>query len=386
MTKQESSLNLRLKAEDAVKKRSIQVPNTLNSESVIDLHKMVHELQVHQVELEMQAEELQETQAALQQANQELERRVLEQTRQLRESEERFAAFMSHLPAAAFIKDTCGRILYANKYLQDLLNFQKWEVKTTQELVPEEVQQQMVEDDRKALAQGQIKTQETMTVSDGSRRTFETIKFAIRGEGIPALLGGIAFDITERKQAELELKISRDFLQGLIDRIADPVVVKDKRHRFALVNDAECMLAGQSREMLLGKTDLDFFPKEQVDVFWKMDVRVLETGEAHLNEETIQHGSTGESLTFLSHKTRYVDQCGNRFVVAVLSDITERKRAEVMLRGSEERFRNLLQTIPSVAVQGYSIDGTTQYWNQASEQLYGYSANDVQFRINLWSE
>ena len=58
-------------------------------------------------------------------------------------------------------------------------------------------------------------------------------------------------------------------------------------------------------------------------------------------------------------------------------DVSERKRAEETLRESEERFRLLLQHVPSVSVQGYSMDGTTQYWNDASESLYGYTAQEA---------
>ena len=52
-------------------------------------------------------------------------------------------------------------------------------------------------------------------------------------------------------------------------------------------------------------------------------------------------------------------------------------KAELALQISEARFRKLLQEIPLVAVQGYGEDGTTHYWNQASAELYGYSADEA---------
>jgi PAS domain S-box-containing protein len=58
-------------------------------------------------------------------------------------------------------------------------------------------------------------------------------------------------------------------------------------------------------------------------------------------------------------------------------DISERKRVEGQMRESEERFRILLQNVSSVSVQGYAPDGTTQYWNKASEQLYGYTEEEA---------
>jgi diguanylate cyclase (GGDEF)-like protein/PAS domain S-box-containing protein len=62
---------------------------------------------------------------------------------------------------------------------------------------------------------------------------------------------------------------------------------------------------------------------------------------------------------------------------AMLTDITERKLMEQALRESENRFRTTLQNAPTIAVQGYAQDGTTQYWNFASEKLYGYSAKEA---------
>ena len=64
-------------------------------------------------------------------------------------------------------------------------------------------------------------------------------------------------------------------------------------------------------------------------------------------------------------------------IVTTVEDVTEARRAEEVLRESEERFRVLLQDVPSVAVQGYAMDGTTRYWNCASEALYGYTAGEA---------
>ncbi len=58
-------------------------------------------------------------------------------------------------------------------------------------------------------------------------------------------------------------------------------------------------------------------------------------------------------------------------------DISEQRRAEELIRESEERFRSLLQNVSSVSVQGYAPDGTTQYWNKASERLYGYTEEEA---------
>ena len=60
-----------------------------------------------------------------------------------------------------------------------------------------------------------------------------------------------------------------------------------------------------------------------------------------------------------------------------IRDITEEKRAEMVLRESEERFRSLLQGVSSVAVQSYEFDTTTRYWNRASEEIYGYTAEEA---------
>ncbi|PTN36977.1 hypothetical protein C6366_07645 [Desulfonatronum sp. SC1] len=64
-------------------------------------------------------------------------------------------------------------------------------------------------------------------------------------------------------------------------------------------------------------------------------------------------------------------------VIITVHDLTHLMIARDQLAESEARFRNLLANVPNVAVQGYRMDGTTFYWNQASEQIYGYSYEEV---------
>jgi PAS domain S-box-containing protein len=64
-------------------------------------------------------------------------------------------------------------------------------------------------------------------------------------------------------------------------------------------------------------------------------------------------------------------------VIGTHIDITERKLAQDAIKASELRFRTMLLEIPSVSVQGYRQNGETHYWNQASEKLYGYTAQEA---------
>lgn len=67
----------------------------------------------------------------------------------------------------------------------------------------------------------------------------------------------------------------------------------------------------------------------------------------------------------------------SRIVELLREEIAERKKVEDALRESEERFRNLMEHLPGVAIQGYHTNGTVFYWNKTSEEVYGYSAQEA---------
>ena len=82
-----------------------------------------------------------------------------------------------------------------------------------------------------------------------------------------------------------------DALRSIIDAVPHTFFIKDADGRFVLVNQTMCALMGHSAEELVGRTDYDFVPKEQADVFSAMDRLVLEGGETNVNEELLSDPS-----------------------------------------------------------------------------------------------
>ena len=72
------------------------------------------------------------------------------------------------------------------------------------------------------------------------------------------------------------------------------------------------------------------------------------------------------------------DRNGNATrLVGTHVDITDRIAAQKALKKSEKRFRMLVESIPNIAVQGYDINRNVIFWNPASENLYGFSAEEA---------
>ena len=157
--------------------------------------------------LEARLDEVARSGKALEEKNELLQKEINERHQaeeSLRSSEERFSTFMSHLPAAASIKDQEGRLLFANQYCRDIYGWRDCIGKTASELLPLELAKRSDADDSKALIQGPQVFTQTIRDRFGVDRVFETHKFPVPTPPDLTLLGAVSLDITQRKRAEEE--------------------------------------------------------------------------------------------------------------------------------------------------------------------------------------
>lgn len=143
-------------------------------------------------------------------------------------------------------------------------------------------------------------------------------------------------DITERKRAEVALQDSHDYLDQIINAVADPIFVIDRQHRFVLLNDAMCDMLSTTREHLSGKPAYDSIVQTvEAEAIRRNNEQVFLTGEGCLNEENVTD-LAGKTHVLLVRKKRYVDKNGEQFVVAAVRDISDRKQIELALESARD--------------------------------------------------
>ncbi len=142
-------------------------------------------------------------------------------------------------------------------------------------------------------------------------------------------------EIADRKGAQELLRESQQRLQSILDNSFAVIYLKDANGRYLLVNRRYETLFHLERGSVLGKTDHDIFPKLMADAFRANDVQALKSPGA-LTIEEIAPQDDGLH-TYISVKFPLLDAAGQPYgVCGISTDITERKRAESLLRESHE--------------------------------------------------
>ncbi|MHC5775460.1 PAS domain S-box protein [Nostoc sp.] len=140
----------------------------------------------------------------------------------LNQSQEQFQAFMDNIPAAAWITNADGRVLYLSPtYLTTFdLATNKAINKNIFDLYPAEIAQPLLDNIRMVAETNQVvETIESAPRTDGTLGEFLVYKFPIADASGQRLVGGVAVDITERERALRERQLAEKALQERSERL-----------------------------------------------------------------------------------------------------------------------------------------------------------------------
>jgi len=185
----------------------------------------------------------------------------------------------------------------------------------------------------------------------------------------------IVTDYTPQKNAEIALQKSEERYRELFESMSDGVAIYEAKNEgedftFSDFNKAAEKIENFTKDVLIGKSVLEVFPG--VKEFGLFDVfkRVWKTGKPEHHPIAMY-----KDERIVGWRENFVYKLPSGEIVAVYSDVTDRKQAEEALRESEEKYRNLVEeSFDGIFVQrGPSI----VFANKRLNEMLGYGEGEL---------
>ncbi|MDD1685041.1 MAG: PAS domain S-box protein, partial [Methanoregula sp.] len=297
----------------------------------------------------------------------------------LRESEEKFRQLITSAPLPLSIANSKGEIEFVNARFTQLFGYTHAEVPTLYEwferAYPDKEYRKLVLETWDAAVKRGLENETdiepaeyNVTCKDGSIRNVIITGITIEGKLLATFI-----DNTERRKTEEALRESEEKYRALIELSPDAVVVQ-RDGKIIYVNQ-ECVRLARagSAEDLIGREVISFIDPEYHQLLMEQ-LRLMEEGKTIplVEERFLTFDGSPINVEVTSKRILYE---GLPSIMVVFRDITERKRTEVALRESEEKYRTLVEKSQDgiVIVQNERIT----FVNGALMDMIGHSEGEL---------
>jgi diguanylate cyclase (GGDEF)-like protein/PAS domain S-box-containing protein len=241
---------------------------------------------------------------------------------------------MDVMPNPAYLKDTQGRIAGCNAAFEKIvgLSMDKILGKPFSDLTTADLAEKDRETDRMLKEKPGVQVYESpFKAWDGTEHHIIFIKSTYsRPDGASGGLIGTMIDITQRKRAEDELQQIKKFSDGIVQTMTEGLVLTDSEGKFSFLNPAAAGMLGYTPGEMVDREVMSFVPKDQHPTLHQADERRAK-GIADRYELEFLHKDGSRKMLLVSGGPRFTGvQYGG--TMAVLTDITERKRMEEEIR------------------------------------------------------
>ncbi|NOG83073.1 MAG: PAS domain S-box protein [Planctomycetes bacterium] len=357
-SQQEQESELRKRAETRLKSQ-VQVSEEMSNS---DIKKLIHELEVHQVELQMQNDKLRETQMKLE------------------ESRSRYANLYDFAPVGYLTFDRDGVIREANLTIADMLNIKRSLLINNRfhYYVDREDQDIFYLHRKRIFEEKKAETCELKLKGKDDREWYVRLdSVRVQDSRNNSTCRTAITNITEQKKMENLLIESEERHRKLIETAQDAIVC-DVNQVITDWNISAEKIFGYSKREIIGQPISLLIPEKYREEHSEGVRRYLKTGETKIIGKTVEvSGVTKEGVEIpleisITHQKLRNEK---HLFTAIIRDITERKEAIKALEQSEEKYRTLVETIPDIV---YKIDenGYFTFLNN-SIRNFGYEPEEL---------
>jgi len=262
---------------------------------------------------------------------------VKEASDALQKSEEKFRTLVENISDVIYTLDTNGQFTYISPVIERISGLVPGDIigKNFTEFVhPDDLP--MLIDSLKRTMNGEKEPLEFRVFNGEHPRYVRTSSQLIINNGIVVGLNGVMTDITERKLAEADLKLSEITYRGIMNEASELIYIQDEEGKFLDVNVAVEKTYGYPHDFFIGKTP-EFLSAPGMNDLDAIITAIKEafSGNAQLFEfwGITKNGRILPKEVSVSLGTYF----GKRVIIAVARDITERKQAEVELVKAKEK-------------------------------------------------
>jgi PAS domain S-box-containing protein len=180
-------------------------------------------------------------------------------------------------------------------------------------------------------------------------------------------------DITARRQAEEALRASEEQYRAIFNASADALVLRDAQFRIVDVNATYEAMSGYSRAEVIGVDQVLANPPQTHGTLRELHDRALAGEPMVIETQLVRRDGLGREVELRAVPVRHR---GEPHVLWMGRDITERKRTEEALRGSEEQYRAMFNASADALMLWNSRLQRVDV-NAAHEKIFGFAREDV---------
>jgi PAS domain S-box-containing protein len=191
-------------------------------------------------------------------------------------------------------------------------------------------------------------------------------------------VGGVfaaARDITERKRAEEALRESERFFRAMFESSSDMIHVLDTSGRISSTNIKNLATTGYTQDEFVGKKIFEFFTSASQKIFQEQFPILMEQGHNRSEVEFVCKDGSVMTMDCSASAVRSDSGAILNFVV-FQRDITERKRVEVELLESRQRFQGLVETLYDW-IWEVDCQGRYNYVSPRIKDILGYEPEEL---------